>query len=129
MASDKRITRAVDSSELADLLRDPPRAIAAINSGGLVSATPVAFRLEAESYWIGFPHGELRPALGQIVTVVIDDGQHYFDIRGIRIRGRVAEAGAPPGKPAAALNWIRTTPEKITAWHYGTLREAKPDGP
>lgn len=116
----KRVTRAVQVEELADLLERPPRATLAFVSGGRIEALPVALRYEQGRYFVGLARGPEPPA-GR-VKLLVDDGPWYFDLRGIWVRGTLATCKAPAGAPSTSA-WYELTPEKTVAWHYGRLRE------
>lgn len=113
----KEITRAVTPADLADLLRSATTATAAWERDGEVEARPVAFRFDRGAYSVGAPAGVLRDGLE--IAVVVDAGPWYFDLRGVRVRGRlVRRAEETPG----ALEWFEVRPEREVAWHYGMLR-------
>ncbi len=117
----KRVTRAVQPEDLRDLLEHPPRATLAFVGEGRIDAVPVALRLEAGRYLVGLPSGTEPPA-GR-VKLLVDDGYWYFDLRGVWVRGALAPAETPSGAPDGA-SWFELTPEKTTAWHYASMREA-----
>lgn len=125
----KRATRRVGLDDLRDLLAAAPRANIAFGAGGEVHALPVAFRYSAGRYLVGVP-GRARgpaPGGGDQVELLIDDGQWFFDLRGVRVRGRLEPAEAPAhpsGHPEdPGLSWFELTPEKTVAWDYGRMRE------
>jgi len=116
----KRVTRAVDVDELADLLEWPPRATLAFVSGGRIEALPVALRYEQGRYFVGLGAG-MEPPAGR-VKLLVDDGPWYFDLRGVWVRGTLAACQARAGA-TGMRDWCELTPEKTVAWHYGRLRE------
>lgn len=111
------ITRAVTASDLGGLLASATRASVAWNDDGQVAAAPAAFRYRDRRYLIGLPPGLLE--VGAEVSVVIDEGPWYFDLRGVRVRGPVSADGEGGGD---GLQWFEVRPEREVAWHYGTLR-------
>ncbi len=113
-----RITRAVTASDLEQLLASSDRASVAWNNAGQIAAEPVAFRFRDGKYLIGLAAGTLTA--GQEVAVVIDEGPMYFDLRGVRVRGRTLVVGDGAEEP---LEWFEVAPEHEVSWHYGTLRE------
>ena len=112
-----RITRAVTARALVDLLTSAKVAIVAWSRDGEVAAEPVAFRYADGSYFIGAPSDLLT--VSTEVAVLIDSGPLYFDLRGVRLRGRLARAEAR----GDGLEWFEVAPEREVAWHYGALRE------
>lgn len=112
------VTRAVTADDLAELLALARRASVAWNRDGQIMATPAAFRFKDGRYLIGVPPETLSE--GAEVTVLIDEGPMYFDLRGVRIRGpvTVVETGRDDG-----LHWFAVKPRREVAWHYGSLRE------
>lgn len=119
------------AEDLRDLLEAAPRATIAFPGGEAIEATPVAFRFQAGRYWIGVPRTEAgpMPARGDLVELLIDDGQWFFDLRGLRVRGHVAPVDRPPDGASAALDWFELSGERVVAWDYGTLHRVADDGP
>jgi len=118
----KQITRAVALEDVRDLLERVPHAHVAWHDGDRVSAIAVSFRFADEKYWIGVPP-DTAPLGGAQAMLLIDEGWYYFDLRGLRVRGRVAPADVPPPGSSAALRWLALLPEKLIAWDYGTMRQ------
>lgn len=123
VTASKQITRAIDADEVTDLLRRPRRAAVAFVRDGAITAQPVALLGAEGDYWIGLPMDESQPLpeAGARVSVLVDDGTEYFDLRGARLRGH-ATGGEAPGGASPGLHWMRVVPERIVAWHYGRLR-------
>lgn len=120
----KRISRDVQPDAAHDLLERVPRATIAFVDGGQLEATPVAYSSAGGDHWIGLPRGGAVALRADTqVTLVIDEGWYWFDLRAIRIRGTAAPAPRPPKGSAPALEWFRLAPARVTAWDYGTLRE------
>jgi hypothetical protein len=121
----KRVTRNVDPRELQDLLERPPRAYLAFNDSGAIGAIPVTFRFSNGRYRIGISSrsASQTPRLGQAVTLLIDDGQYYFELRAIKIRGVTAATDRIPQGAVSDLNWMEVLAEKVVAWNYGRMRE------
>jgi hypothetical protein len=121
----KRVTRNVDPEEQQDLLERPPRASLAFNDSGAIAAMPVTFRFSNGRYWIGISSRSASQTLrlGQPVTLLIDDGQYYFALRAIKIRGATAATDQIPHGAASDLNWMEVIPDKVVAWNYGRMRE------
>ncbi len=112
------ITRAVTASDLADFLASARLATVAWNREGQVAAEPAAFRFANGRYFIGAAPGMLTEHTE--VAALIDDGPMYFDLRGVRVRGRISVSDEAQSD---ALEWFVVEPEREVAWHYGTLRE------
>ena len=121
----RRITNAVDPGEMRGLLEKVPRACIAFNNAGVVEIAPVEFRFQDERYWIGMS-GESGPAPApdQPLKLLIDEGMHYFDMRGIWIRGRALFGEERPEGGSPALDWFQLVPNRFVAWDFGAMREA-----
>ncbi len=117
----KQVTRAVQPEDLRPLLERPPRATLAFVRDGRIQVQPVAFRYEDGRYLVGLRRTmEVPPGR---VKLLIDDGFWYFDLRGLWVRGRLKSTGALAGADSD-FAWFELTPEKVAAWHYGSMREA-----
>ncbi len=112
------ITRAVSANDLAEMLILASHASLAWNRDGQIAAAPAAFRFNDGRYLIGVPPRTLGE--GADVTVLIDEGPMYFDLRGVRIRGQVTMM---ENSQDGGLEWFAVKPEREVAWHYGTLHE------
>lgn len=125
----KRVTRNVGLDDVRDLLERPPRASIAFGEEDGVGATPVAFRSVEGAYWVGISPDMCRraPGAGEEVVLVIDDGWWFFDLRAVYVRGRARPGGTPPRGTSSNLHWLEVVPDKVVAWHYGSLREADDD--
>lgn len=116
---------------MRELLEAAPRANIAFRRGDAVEASPVAFRFRAGRYWIGAPRTDAGPVLraGEVVKLLVDDGRWFFDLRGLWARGRTTPAPADqvPEDASSSLAWFEVVPDKVVAWHYGTLRTVAGD--
>ena len=108
----KQMTRAVGLEDLRDLVESPPRAYLAYVADGAAEALRVASRCDGERWLVTLPPGSSVPP-GARVALLIDDGQVYFELRGVRVRGTWREAGDGTHE---------VVPEKITCWDYGSMR-------
>lgn len=126
----RRATRRVPAEDLRGLLEAAPRANIAFRSGDGIQAAPVAFRFQAERYWIGIPTTETGPLLGpgEVVKLLIDEGRWFFQLRGLWVRGHTAAADRVPEGATGSLAWLELVPQKVVAWDYGRLREVADDG-
>jgi hypothetical protein len=113
----KRVTRAVDLDDLRDLVEAPPRAYLAYNDAGAPAAAPVRCRRDGERWFIALPP-LVKLDAGANVALLVDDGHYYGELRGFRIRGRLA-----PGAPGGERELL---PERTVAWHYGAMRRRQP---
>ena len=121
----KSVTRAVEPSELGDLLEDPPRATVAFVESSAVDILPVRARCSADAHVFGVAAAMPPDLDGQEVVLVIDDGPYWFELRGISVRGvarRVESADA-----ADHLAWYAIEPRRVLAWDYGAIREEPPN--
>lgn len=118
------VTRDVEPVSIHDLLERPRRATVAFTQGDRVDLLPARSRLSDGSHWFGVPAG-LDPQLdGREVVLLIDDGQYWFELRGVSVRGLAKSAQAPQSDPAERLVWYAITPQRTLAWDYGSLRKA-----
>lgn len=117
----KRVTRAVQPEDLPGLLARPPRANVAFARKGVVQASPAAFLFQDGRYWIGASDNGPQP--GDAVSLVVDDGRYYNQLRGFRVQGRIAAAGDTPRGAPQATAWHEVIPDKTVAWHYGRIRQ------
>lgn len=117
----RRVTRDIDPAEARDLLERVPRAALAFADDAWPTAEPAAFALSGDRYRVGLAsRAERRPVVGQEVVLLIDEGVHFFDLRAIYIRARVAAVDA---RERDGRFWFTLTPTKVVAWDYGRLRE------
>jgi hypothetical protein len=114
------ITRSATSNDLRPLLEAARDATIAWVADGRLASAPVAFRFNEGQYRFGTPAGTLSDDV--VVSLSVDDGAMYFDLRGVRVRGPVRRIDAPEGT-VPSLDWFEVGVERETAWHYGTLRE------
>ena len=112
------ITRAVTVRDLDDLLSTARFATVAWNRDGQVAAEPAAFRFVGGKYFIGLAPGLLTR--GTEVAALVDEGPMYFDLRGVRVRGRISATDEIQGRELA---WFEVEPEREVAWNYGMMRE------
>jgi len=112
----KQITRAVGLEDLRDLVEAPPSAYLAYVAEGAPEAVRVASRRDGERWLVTLPPGTSIPD-GARVVLLIDDGEFYFELRGVRVRGTLREAGDGTRE---------VVPEKIVCWDYGSMRRRAP---
>lgn len=119
-----RITQRIDPEPLAAELVEHGRAAIAFHDAGSVQALPARVRRHSGELWIGLTP-ELAPPAASLdrVTVLLDDGTFWFELRAVNWRGRltVPEVTRPDG--FEDLAWFRFEPQRATAWDYGTLHE------
>ena len=122
-----RVLVATDREGLEDLLDRALRACVSLNDEGEPLALPAAFHRRADLYWVGgvpWTHDELL-AEGTRVTVVIDEGAYWFELRGISISGALSSKGAPPPNECPELRWLELRAERVTAWDFGSIHEVE----
>lgn len=120
-AEQKRVTRDVELSAVQDLLDRPPRGTVTFVEQDAVDIVPVRPRWSAGAYAFGVLTGAAPDLAGREVVLVIDDGQYWFELRGVSVRGLARRA---EGLPAAGrLTWYALEPRRVLAWDYDALRE------
>jgi hypothetical protein len=120
-ADAKRVTRDVELSAVRDLLDRPPRGTVAFVERDAVEVVPVRARCSAESYSFGVLTGATPDLEGREVVLVIDDGQYWFELRGVSVRGVARRSEVASG--AGGLTWYALEPRRVLAWDYDSLRE------
>lgn len=119
-----RITQRVEPEPLADRLIGHGRAAVAFDEAGAVTALPARVRRRDGRLWVGVPRESVPPSAGlDRVTVLLDDGEFWFELRAVNWRGRLTAAAAPDGREDLA--WFVFTPRRATAWDYATLHEER----
>ena len=108
----KQITRAVALEDLSALVEAPPSAYLAYVVDGAPEAVRVDARRDAGRWLVTLPPGVSIPD-GARVVLLIDGGEFYFELRGVRVRGTLRDAG--DGKR-------EVVPGKIITWEYGSMR-------
>lgn len=120
----KRVTRTATLDDLRDLLDRPPRAYLAFDDHGAVAAAPVTFRFANGHYLIRLDESAAaRPRPGDSAMLLVDDGHYSLQLRGFRIRGRLAESGEILPPPVAGTGWLELLPGKVICWDYGSMRK------
>lgn len=118
----KLVTRNVDPDNARDLLERVPRACISFAGDRGPRAEAIAFVLQGGRYLAGLPiTADQWPRCGQEVALLIDEGIHWFDLRGILIRG-IVKASEAPASPPKDLRWLEVVPDRTVAWDYGMLR-------
>lgn len=120
--SGKRAIRDVEPTALRDLLDHPPRATVAFVDHGEVDLLPVRARSSAQAHRFGVAMAGAPDFHDREVILLIDDGQYWFELRGISVRG-VARRMPPEQGEAGGLAWYTIEPRRILAWDYATIRE------
>ena len=118
------ITRTATLDDLRDLLDRPPRAYLAFDDHEAIAAAPVTFRFIDGHYLVRLDESAgARPGPGDSAMLLVDDGHYSLQLRGLRIRGRLAESGEMLPPPVASTGWLELLPEKIICWDYGSMRK------
>lgn len=113
----KKITRAVTLEDVRDLAERPPRAYLAYVREGRPDASRVECRYDG-ARWFVTPPPRLDLPPDAPVVLLVDDGDRYFELRGLRVTGTLAPA-SPEGEREIVAH-------RTIAWHYGTLRRREP---
>jgi hypothetical protein len=121
-AAEPRITRDVEPAAVRDLLEHPPRTTVAFVDGDAVRLVPARAHVSADAYRFGVAAGAAVDLHDREVVLVIDDGQYWFELRGISVRG-VATRVDRGGGEERHLAWYAIAPRRVLAWDYGTVRE------
>jgi hypothetical protein len=124
----KRVTRNIDPLDARDLLQRVPRACLSFAGDQGAQAQPVVLVWRDGRHLVGVPADADRlPGAGQEVSLLVDEGVHFFGLRAICIRGRVSPGEAPTDAPDGRA-WFELAPLRTVAWDYGTLRETRDEG-
>ncbi len=109
----KQITRTVAVDDLRGLLDGTFGAYLGYVDGGEAAAARVSARHDGERWLV-----ELPPSLslddGARVVLLVDDGEFYFELRGVRVRGALRDTGGGVRE---------VVPEKVVTWDYSAMRE------
>lgn len=119
--------------------------VASVGQDGAPHVSPLWFVWDGTSLWLNSIVRSQRWAdlmREPRVSIVIDDGVEFGDLRGVELLGRVEQVGEVPrsGEPLPALDeperlkadkynggkvvydgrhaWLRLTPEKIISWDF-----------
>jgi len=116
-------TNRVPFEDAADLVPSA-RACLAFVVDGRPRVEPVVVRHEDSRFLVGVAEtSELGSDVGE-VSLVIDEGVLFFDLRAISVRGRPDPLG---GQAGSDLEWFVLHPSKLTCWDYGRLRASDED--
>jgi hypothetical protein len=116
------VTRDLDPAAAASLLERPPRACLAFATAAGPQVVPVRRVVRDGRYLVAVGPGEgAPPAPGVEAVLLVDDGVHWFELRGVTLRGPVVPADPPGG--AGGDRWFALEPVRAVAWDYGQLRE------
>jgi hypothetical protein len=110
---------------VADLVDDAPRAHLAFVDGNRAEVVPVVTRRVGGQQLVAVPGGA-RGLDGREVHLVRDDGQYWFELRALAVRGVLRAIPAPDGSGQSGADppsWFRLEPGRTVAWDYGQLRE------
>jgi len=109
----KQITRTVAVEELRGLIEGEVGAYLGYVVDGEAEAVRVGARREGERWLVTLPAGVPLDD-GARVVLLIDDGEFYFELRGVRVRGTLRDAGGGERE---------VVPAKVVTWDYGSMRE------
>ncbi len=117
-----RVIRDVDWTRLQPLTPETWRCCLAFVRHGDVDIAPVRATPHGATFRVELPRSVLTKIdLGQLVRLTFDAGTAWFELRAVTVRGRLV----PPAfqDPDAERILCEVVPDRIGAWHYGTLRE------
>jgi PPOX class probable F420-dependent enzyme len=119
--------------------------VASIGADGAPHVTPLWFAWDGAALWLTSVVRSQRWTdleRDNRVSVIVDAGREFMELRGVELRGTAAAVGEVPrsGEPVAALEtpeslyankyaggtmhhdgrhaWLRITPEKIVSWDF-----------
>ena len=112
----KQITRTVAVEELHGLLDGAFGGYLGYVASGEAEAVRVTARRDGERWLVWLPAGVALDD-GARVVLLVDDGEFYFELRGVRVRGELRDAGGGERE---------IVPAKIVTWDYKAMRERGP---
>jgi len=105
--------------DLADLLAAPVRGAVAFAGRDGPECLPVLVD-GRDGVRFGVRRGAVpEERLPEVVTLVVDDGLSWFELRGMLWRGTTV----PQGDRGDGLAWYRLDPRRVAAWDYGQVHE------
>lgn len=120
-ARPRQVTRDVDLTRVADLLTTPRRVSVAFVDNGRIDVWPAGIAARLTEF--RFAVARDCPDLGEReVVLLIDDGSHWFELRGISVRGAARKVDAPGADPNDDAAWYEIAARRVLAWDYGSLR-------
>lgn len=119
-----RVTRDVEPPALVELLEHPPRATVAFVDRGRVEILPVRYRLTEGVHVIGLPADAPDDVQNRAVVLVIDDGEYWFELRGVSVRGVAQRIDINDRGESSACAWYAIVPQRVLAWDYDAIRKA-----
>jgi hypothetical protein len=109
----KQITRTVAVNDLRGLLDGVAAAYLGYVLDGEAAVVRASARREGERWLVTLPAGVSLDD-GARGVLLIDDGEFYFELRGVRVRGTLRDAGGGERE---------VVPEKVVTWDYSAMRE------
>lgn len=110
-----RVTRDVDPEMVSDLYASAARKCLSFAVDGSASVLPVDVRRDTSGLFVRAIHaGDVVPAPGTEVVVLVDAGEEWFDLRAIYVRASVVDLGSD--------GWSKLDPHRTAAWDYGRIR-------
>ena len=85
---------------------------------------PGRAQYRADTYRFGVLREVATGLENREVVLVIDDGPHFFELRGLSVRGLARRMHRPEPDDEDALAWYVIEPRRILAWNYEAMREA-----
>ncbi|MCK8670016.1 hypothetical protein M1M07_02645 [Rhodococcus sp. HM1] len=115
------VTQRVDPEPLVAELLARGRAAVAFDHDERVDALPARVVSEGEKLRAGL-HPESLPADAAFdrVTLILDDGSFWFELRAVNLRGRMVRAA---DVTTDGLAWFDLEQRRATGWDYAKLHE------
>lgn len=112
------VTNRIPFEEAADLLSSA-RACVAFVVDGRPRVEPADVRYDSSRFLVGLADDSRFVCDVSEVSLVIDEGTYFFDLRAISVRGVPSPVDGPTD---TGLRWIEFEPTRVTCWDYGRLR-------
>ncbi|MEE2032439.1 hypothetical protein [Rhodococcus chondri] len=108
---------------MADLERRG-RAAVAFACAGRVEVLPARVVRNGDDLAVGL-RARFVPAdaVFDRITLILDDGTFWFELRAVNQRGRLDPITTPPPGMSEQLRWFAFHPTRASAWDYSTLHE------
>ncbi|MEU5842870.1 hypothetical protein [Rhodococcus sp. NPDC047139] len=118
-----RITQRVDPRSVVDDLERHARAAVAFGAAGRIEALPARVVRRGDLFVGLDPSAVPAAAVFGRVSLNLDDGSYWFDLRAANLRGSMVPAQRAPVGAPEDLAWFVFDVQRVTAWDYGRLHE------
>ena len=110
VADTPRTTRDVTPADVADVVGNPRRATVTFVDDSEPAIVPVRARRDGDRWRFA---AAVRGLDDHEVVLLLDDGDWWFELRGVSVRGVARRDGD---------GWYTVEPGRVLAWSYGSLR-------